>query len=197
MFPSVAPRPGGLTKGGLMGGSIIRTTIAVVALLAALCLAPRAQAGSPPEIEASVRATLEDFFQEVWSGRELANKAVAILVFPTIVKAGFGIGGEYGEGALHIRGRTAGYYNIISASIGFQFGAQARSAIIMFMTEAALADFQRTDGWKVGVDGSIAIITVGAGGQIDTNSIRSPVIGFIFDQKGLMYNRIHPAKAIG
>jgi lipid-binding SYLF domain-containing protein len=180
--------PTGAGKGGRMGSKISRTTIALVAFLAALCLAPRAQAASPPEIETSVRATLEDFFREVWSGRELANKAVAILVFPTIVKAGFGIGGEYGEGALHIRGRTAGYYNIISASIGFQFGAQARSAIIMFMTEAALADFQRTDGWKVGVDGSIAIITVGAGGQIDTNSISSPVIGFIFDQKGLMYN---------
>ena len=175
-------------KGGLMRGRISRPTIAVVALLAALCLAPRDQAASAPEIEATVSATLEDFFREVWSGRDLANQAVAILVFPTIVKAGFGIGGEYGEGALHIRGRTAGYYNIVSASIGFQFGAQARSVIIMFMTEAALANFQRTDGWKVGIDGSIAIITVGAGGQIDTNSIRSPVIGFIFDQKGLMYN---------
>jgi lipid-binding SYLF domain-containing protein len=169
-----------------MRGGISRSTIAVVALLLAVCLAPRDQAASAPEIDASVRATLEDFFRE--TGRDLANQALAILVFPTIVKAGFGIGGEYGEGALHIRGRTAGYYNIISASIGFQFGAQARSVIIMFMTEAALANFQRTDGWKVGVDGSIAIITVGAGGQIDTNSIRSPVIGFIFDQKGLMYN---------
>ena len=70
----------------------------------------------------------------------------------------------------------------------FLFGEAGRATIIMFMTEAALANFQRTDGWKVGVDGSIAIITVGAGGQIDTNSISSPVIGFIFDQKGLMYN---------
>src|SRR5216683_5388927 len=160
----------------------------LLGLLAIPCSGSRSDAASGAEIDASVRATLSQFFQEVWSSRELANQAVAILVFPTIVKAGFGIGGEYGEGALHIRGRTAGYYNIISASIGSQFGAQARSVIIMFMTEAALANFQRTDGWKVGVDGSIAIITVGAGGQIDTNSIRSPVIGFIFDQKGLMYN---------
>jgi lipid-binding SYLF domain-containing protein len=135
-----------------------------------------------------VRATLSQFFREIHSSRELANQAVAILVFPTVVKAGFGIGGEYGEGALHIRGKTAGYFNIISGSIGFQFGAQARSVIIMFMTDAALAGFQRTDGWKVGVDGSIAIITVGAGGAIDTNSVRSPIVGFIFDQKGLMYN---------
>ena len=160
----------------------------VAALLATLCPAPRCNAASGPEIEASVRATLAAFFREIWSSRELANQAVAILVFPTVVKAGFGIGGEYGEGALHIRGRTAGYYNIISGSIGFQFGAQARSVIIMFMTESALAGFQRTDGWKVGVDGSVAIITIGAGGAIDTNSIRSPIIGFIFDQKGLMYN---------
>ena len=167
----------------------IRTGIvALVASLCVLCFTPQSNAASGPEIEASVRATLDQFFHEVWSSRDLANKAVAILVFPTIVKAGFGIGGEYGEGALHIRGRTAGYYNIISGSIGFQFGAQARSVIIMFMTEQALASFQRTDGWKVGVDGSVTIIAVGAGGAIDTNSIRSPVIGFIFDQKGLMYN---------
>jgi lipid-binding SYLF domain-containing protein len=170
-----------------MGAAIRTWTIALV-VLAAFCSGPRAHAASGPEIDANVRATLDQFFHEIWSSRELANKAAAILIFPTVVKAGFGIGGEYGEGALHIRGRTAGYYNIISGSIGFQFGAQARSVIIMFMTESALADFQRTDGWKIGVDGSVTIIAVGAGGAIDTNSIRSPVIGFIFDQKGLMYN---------
>ena len=160
----------------------------VVAVLAALCFAPRCRAASGPEIDADARATLARFFAEVYSSRELANQAVAILVFPTIVKAGFGIGGEYGEGVLHIRGRTAGFYNIISGSIGFQLGAQARSVIIMFMTDAALAKFQRTDGWKVGVDGSITIIAIGAGGAVDTNSITSPIVGFIFDQKGLMYN---------
>ena len=109
-------------------------------------------------------------------------------MFPNVIKAGFGVGAEYGEGALLIRGRTAAYFNIVSASFGFQLGAQARSVILMFMTEEALASFRQTDGWKVGVDGSVAIITIGAGGAIDTNNIRSPVIGFIFDQKGLMYN---------
>jgi len=159
----------------------------VLALLAMPWIMP-SKAAPRPDIEASVRETLGRFFSEIYSSRELANQAVAVLVFPTVVKAGFGIGGEYGEGALHIRGRTAGYYNIISGSIGFQLGAQARSVIIMFMTEPALAGFQATHGWKVGVDGSVAIIAVGAGGAIDTNSIRSPIVGFIFDQKGLMYN---------
>ena len=161
---------------------------ALIAMLAMFCWAPQVHAWSGPEIDARVRATLNDFFQDVRSSRELANQAVAILVFPTVVKAGIGIGGEYGEGALHIRGKTAGFYNIISGSVGFQLGAQARSVIIMFMTESALAQFQRTDGWRVGLDGSVAIITIGAGGAIDTNSVTSPVIGFIFDQKGLMYN---------
>jgi lipid-binding SYLF domain-containing protein len=99
-----------------------------------------------------------------------------------------GLGGEYGEGALRIRGRTAGYFSTISASFGFQLGAQARSVIILFMTDDALERFRHTDGWKVGVDGSVAVITVGVGGSIDTDKITSPVIGFIFDGKGLMYN---------
>jgi lipid-binding SYLF domain-containing protein len=148
--------------------------------------APSQAAG--PETSQAVNATLNQFFNQVPYSRELANRALAVLVFPTVVKAGFGIGGEYGEGELQLRGRHAGYYNIASASIGFQFGAQARSVIIMFMTPGALAQFQGTDGFKVGIDGSIAIITIGAGGAIDTNSVTKPVIGFIFDQKGLMYN---------
>jgi lipid-binding SYLF domain-containing protein len=177
------------SSGKQAGGKMFRKPgIVLLVLLACLAMTRWGNAASGPEIDANVRATLARFFREIPSSRELANKAAAILIFPTIVKAGFGIGGEYGEGALHIQGKTAGYYNIISGSIGFQLGAQARSVIIMFMTPAALAGFQRTEGWKVGVDGSVAIIAVGAGGAIDTNSVRSPIVGFIFDQKGLMYN---------
>jgi len=159
----------------------------LAALLALVWPAARGQAAGP-ETSAVVNATLNQFFNQVPYSRDLANKALAVLVFPTVVKAGFGIGGEYGEGELQIRGRHAGYYNIASASIGFQLGAQARSVIIMFMTPGALDQFQGTAGFKVGIDGSIAIITIGAGGAIDTNSVTKPVIGFIFDQKGLMYN---------
>jgi lipid-binding SYLF domain-containing protein len=160
----------------------------LAALFAAAPPVTRGHAASGPEISANVNATLNQFFRERPYGRELANRALAVLVFPTIIKAGFGIGGEYGEGELQIRGQHAGYYNIASASFGFQLGAQARTVIIMFMTEGALAQFQRTDGFKVGVDGSVAVIAVGAGGAIDSNSVTKPVIAFIFDQKGLMYN---------
>lgn len=147
-----------------------------------------AKAGTAYEIDAAVDRTLREFFYQIRGSRELLERAAAALVFPTVYKAGMGIGGEYGEGALLIRGRTAGYYNTISASFGFQLGAQARSIIIVFMTDAALDGFRRIAGWKVGVDGSVALVTVGIGGSIDTSKIASPIVGFIFDGKGLMYN---------
>ena len=162
----------------------------IILLTALVSLAGRGtgEAGSASQINAEVNATLDRLFRHVPGTHELAGRAAGVLVFPTVLKAGMGIGGEYGEGALRVGGRTAGYFNTIAASFGFQLGAQARSVIILFMTPQALEAFRRVDGWKVGVDGSVAIITVGAGGSIDTNEITSPVVGFITDPAGLMYN---------
>lgn len=161
-------------------------TIAVSALW--LAAAPQAEAASAVEIDADVDATLTRFHARVGGSHELIAKAAGVLVFPSIVKAGMGIGGEYGEGALRIGGRTAGYFNSISASVGFQLGVQSRAVIIVFMTQDALDRFRRKDGWKVGVDGSVTLVTLGVGGAVDTNQIKSPVVGFILDAKGLMYN---------
>jgi lipid-binding SYLF domain-containing protein len=181
--------------------AVMLLAVAWLSTFAVIASAPRAEAGSAAEIDAAVDATMREFFYQVRGGRELVARSAGVLVFPTIIKAGFGVGGEYGEGALIRRGRTIDYYNTISASFGFQFGAQARSVVIVFMTPEALRSFQRVDGWKVGVDGSVAVITVGAGASVDTTRIVDPVVGFIFDNKGLMYNltlegskisRIHP-----
>ena len=160
----------------------------LAAILAAGVMAPQSHAASAATIDAEVRATIDRFHAQIGGARELTDKSYGILVFPSVVKAGFGIGGEYGEGALMVRGRPTTYYNTVGASFGFQLGVQARSVIIMFMTPEALDQFRRSKGWKVGVDGSVAIITVGVGGSIDTNKIVSPVVGFILDPKGLMYN---------
>jgi lipid-binding SYLF domain-containing protein len=169
-----------------MSRNLLWAAMCAVCLLAAA--AGESRAASAYEIDVGVDETLDRFFYNVRGARELAHKAVGILVFPSVVKAGFGFGGEYGEGALRIRGRTAGYYNTLSASVGFQLGVQERSVIIMFMTPEALDQFRATAGWKIGADASVAIITVGIGGSIDTNKITSPVVGFILDPKGLMYN---------
>lgn len=157
---------------------------AAIAFLA-ICVVPALRAG-PQEIDDASYVTLERFFYRVPSGREIAKKAAGVLVFPSVVKAGFGFGAEYGEGELLIHGRKAGYYNLVSGSFGFQLGAEARSVIIIFMTQEGLNAFRRRDGWKAGAEGSVAAITIGARGGIDTNTIHSPIIGFVSDHKGLM-----------
>ena len=171
----------------------MRTAVAAICLVLVAAAATVAQpqqceAATAAEIDQEANATLHSFVNQTPGARELANKAAGILVFPSVVKAGFGFGGEYGEGIMLNQQRVVGYYNLISASFGFQLGVQERSVIIMFMTRDALDQFDRIAGWKVGVDGSVAIITVGIGGSIDTDKITQPVIGFIIDQKGLMYN---------
>lgn len=162
-------------------------TIAAVCLLA-IAAAPAAFADSRVELDAKVQEALTQFAKHTSAGAELAAKAHGVLVFPSVIKAGIGIGGEYGEGALQIGGKTVDYYSIAAASIGLQLGAQARTEIILLMTADALKSFRDSQGWKAGVDGSVALATLGAGGTIDTQTAQKPIIGFIFSNKGLMYN---------
>ena len=157
-------------------------------LVALLTLSPAATAASKLEIDTGVQATLERLYAKRSEARALAAKANAILVFPRILKAGFGVGGEIGEGALLINNETSGYYRVTSVSVGFQLGGQAKSQVIMFMTEEAKRSFVESDGWEAGVDGSVAIIEFGVGAEVDTHSIQDPIIAFVLDNKGLMYN---------
>ena len=169
--------------------SPLKALCVALLMVTALDANPRmSEAASAAAIEADANETLHSFVRQVAGARELANKAAGILVFPSVIKAGIGFGGEYGEGILLNQQRVVGYYNLVSASFGFQLGVQQRSIIIMFMTQDALAGFDQRAGWKIGVDGSLTIITVGVGGAIDSEQVVSPVIGFILDQKGLMYN---------
>jgi lipid-binding SYLF domain-containing protein len=163
------------------------TCLAVGLSLAATTPQP-AKAASADEIDAEVNAALVRFYEEVPTAKDLAKKAKGILIFPNVVKAGFGVGGEYGEGALRVGGRSVGYYNTAAASIGLQLGVQSRAEVLMFMTQEALERFQNSDGWEVGMDGSVAVVKVGVAGEIDTNTLSEPVIGFIFGEQGLMAN---------
>jgi len=164
-----------------------RYTVTLVAM-GMFCVSPPADAASKTEINAKVRATITTFYEKVPAGKELARKAAGMLVFPEVFKAGMLVGGEYGEGSLLVNNKTVAYYGTASASIGFQLGAQIKSEIILFMTTEALNNFRKSEGWKAGVDGSVALATLGAGGEIDTNTASKPIIGFIFSNKGLMYN---------
>jgi lipid-binding SYLF domain-containing protein len=147
-----------------------------------------AHAATAREIDVSVDEAMKRFYKEVKGAEAFMRSAKGVLVFPKVYKAGFGIGGEYGEGALRIGKKTVDYYNTVAASIGFQLGAQAKTIILVFMERNALKKFRASEGWEVGVDGSVAIIDIGAGGTIDSTSIKDPIVGFVLSQKGLMFN---------
>ena len=145
-------------------------------------------AASAKEINIRVDEALEQFGKEVSGGKEFLKNAKGVLVFPKVIKAGFGIGGEYGEGAMRIGGKTVDYYSTAAASIGFQIGAQSKRVLLVFMQENALKQFRESSGWEAGVDGSVALVELGTGGSLDTTNIKDPIVGFVFGNKGLMYN---------
>jgi lipid-binding SYLF domain-containing protein len=157
-------------------------------LLGNLMLPSVSQAKTAQQIDASVNAALARFMKQVRGSRELLQAAKGVLVFADVYQAGIGIGGEYGEGALRIRGKTVAYYSIAAASIGFQFGAQKKDIILVFLQDKALTNFRAKNGWQVGVDGSVVLINLGAQASIDTTKLNQPIVGFVVGQKGLMYN---------
>jgi len=177
--------------------NILRTASrrrAVLAVVAACLLAPlvlpaaEAAVSSRAEIDAQSREAMARLKEQTSAGAELASRAAGVLVFPKVLKGGLVVGGEYGEGQLRVGGVPTRYYRLASASVGFQLGVQQKSVVILFMTPEALAHFRKSNGWKAGVDASVAIATLGAGDQIDTETARKPVIAFVFSNKGLMYN---------
>jgi len=158
-----------------------------VMLVFALLVATQAKA-SNATLDTRVTAAIANLSAKVPLAPELIQKAAGILVFPRVYKAGFVLGGAVGEGALQVRGETVQYYRTTAVSYGFQVGVQWRTEIVMFMTDEALERFRAGNGWQAGVDGSIAVIAFGAGNSIDTDNMQEPIIGFIFDDKGLMFD---------
>ncbi len=158
----------------------------VVAL--AMLATTSAFAASAEKIDRRANEALQTFKEEVNGAGLFLDQAAGYLVFPKVYKAGIGVGGEYGEGVLRVGGASVAYYSTASGSVGFQLGAQAKSIVVVFMTGDALRKFRESEGWKVGVDGSVALVDIGAGKTIDSQNVKDPVVGFIFGSKGLMYN---------
>lgn len=140
------------------------------------------------ELNTGIDATLERLRTTVPTSGELIKKANGVLVFPRVIAAGFGIGGQYGEGALRIRNATAEYYNLASVSIGLQIGAQSKAIVMLFMTDEALKKLRTSDSWSAGIDASVAVLKVGANGAIDSSSMDGPVLAFVMTNAGLMAN---------
>jgi lipid-binding SYLF domain-containing protein len=163
-----------------------RTMLVAIAALVAAATARPACAASGSQIASASRAALNRLYAQQKAAKTLGQKAVAILVFPDIVKAGFMFGGQMGDGALLKGGKVAGYYNTVAVSYGFQAGIQSFGYALFFMNNAALAQLDKTGGFELGVGPSFVIVDEGKGKSITSNTITSDVYAFIFSQKGLM-----------
>ena len=160
------------------------STVAVTALVA--LLGSVALAVDTAAIDSQVSATLDKFYGLSDRNKYLADNAAAVLVFPSITKAGTGVGGEHGDGALLQNGKTVGYYSVSGASIGLTLGVSRHSQVILFQTPQARDKFLNSKDWSMGADTSVAVVKKGAGGTYDTQTLSKPVLAFVFGEKGLM-----------
>lgn len=166
----------------------LRHRVLAAACAATLILthANGAQAASAAEIEAGATAALENLYATTPGARALGEKAKAILIFPEIVKGGFIVAGQYGDGVLRRRGRTEGFYRSVAASYGFQAGVQTFGYALFFMDDASLNYLNESAGWELGVGPSIVIVDQGMAKNLSTTTLQSGVYAFIFHQQGLM-----------
>ena len=143
-------------------------------------------AASAAEIDRDVEAALKELYVSSPAAKDLSTKAKAILVFPSIVKGGFMVGGQYGEGALIKEGKTTGYYNSVAASYGFQAGLQRFGYALFFMKDAALEYLDNSEGWEIGVGPSIVIVDKGTARALTSTTAKEDIYAFFFSQEGLM-----------
>lgn len=170
-----------------------RSLLAATASLAVVGLAVRdpAQAATRTVIDNRVRVALDQMYAQLPDTRDLASRARAMLVMPSVLKGGFIFGGAYGEGALllgaqGLQAPPAGYYSVASASVGLQIGVQSTRHVLFFMTDEALERFRRTDGWEVGADAEVTVPDNGMTLQLNSTLLNKPIIGIVFGQDGFM-----------
>jgi lipid-binding SYLF domain-containing protein len=184
---------------------IEKTRLVITAIIAAAVLhgatETNALAANAAQIDRNATQALNALYKNQPGAKELADKAVAVLVFPSIVKGGFIIAGQFGDGALRKNGKSVGYYRSLAASYGFQAGAQAFGYVLFFMDDASVRYLDNSDGWEVGTGPSLVVLDTGFGKNFSTTTLQKGVFAFIFDQKGLMggvgiqgskITRIHP-----
>ena len=166
----------------------VAIALKVTVLAAAITLAANAPswAASASQIDREASQSLSMLYKNQPGAKALADKAVAVLVFPSIVKGGFIIAGQFGDGVLRKNGKSVAYYRSLAASYGFQAGAQAFGYVLFFMDDASVRYLDNSDGWEVGTGPSLVVLDAGFGKNFTTTTLQKGVYAFIFDQKGLM-----------
>lgn len=162
-------------------------TVFVLVMLALVFFSPQTMlAGSAAKIDRDARSALQLLYDTNPGAKDLSKKARSIMVFPDIVKGGFMLGGQYGEGALFEGNKTVGYYKTVEVSYGLQAGAQKYGYAMFFMNESAVEHLEKSSGWEVGTGPTVVIVDEGLSKSISTTTLKDDVYVFFFDQSGLM-----------
>lgn len=168
-------------RSALVGFLVFATSLAIDSLTSVAALA-----SSASQIDREASDSLKALFNNTPGAKDLANKAVAVLVFPSIVKGGFIIAGQFGDGALRKNGKSVAYYRSLAASYGFQAGVQAFGYALFFMDDESLQYLENSSGFELGTGPSLVVLDSGFGRNISTTTLQKGIYAFIFDQKGLM-----------
>ena len=162
-------------------------TLMVITLMLAVTAQPRpADAANKAEINRDADAALQMLYKTTPAAKALGQKAVAVLIFPKIRKAGLIVGGQGGDGVLREKGASTGYYRSVAVSYGLQAGVQSFGYVLFFMKPSALEYLHKSEGWEIGVGPSIVIVDKGAAKALTTTTAKADIYAFIFHQKGLM-----------
>jgi len=177
-----------------MNGATMKTfrlaTLLGLLVLAAGCTTTSSGGGDSATRRASIDAAVDDvmarLFAQEAGARQLVNEARGVLVFPNVLEAGLGFGASRGDGALRKGGKTVSYHRTTGGSFGLQAGAQSTAVFILFMTDDALASFEKSRGWTAGVDANVTVLSAGANARVTSTTVQQPVIGYVLSNRGLM-----------
>ena len=177
-------------KEGIIKGSMQQVfQVGIIMVVAVILLVlPRIAlaAATAKSINRDVDNALQNLYQTTPAAKDLSKIAKGILVFPSIIKGGLIVGGQYGEGALRVGGKTTGYFKTVSASYGLQAGAQSFGYALFFIDRKGLDYLKKSSGWEIGVEPSLVIVDEGMARTLSTTTVKSGIYAFFFNQKGLM-----------
>jgi len=169
------------------GKAYLHRLIWLIAAVASLGLSGNnAIAATAEDLNADAVQALNTLYKTSPVAESLGKTAKAILVFPKITKAGLVFGGSYGEGVLLRGGSASGYYNSISASWGWQAGAESYGYIVFLMSDKEIKYLNASQGWELGVDPSVVVVNAGAAKNLSSTTLKKNAYAFVFDQQGLM-----------
>ncbi len=169
---------------------VLISVVAAVLMLAFGCTATGTRSGDPDmtrrSLDAEADNALSRLYAQATGSQQMVSQAKGVLVFPSVLEAGFVLGASRGQGVLRVGGKTVSYHATTSGSFGLQAGAQSTAVFILFMTDEALKRFQDSSGWTVGADASVTLLSVGASAQVTSATVQQPIVGYVLSNSGLM-----------